>query len=209
MALTQVFTAGSRPTATKLNESSIPVVTANSDIASPYAGQMIFNSTNKKLYRYSGSAWVVYVGGPTWNLLRTTAQTITPASTHVLIAWNSEVNDSDNMHATNATTVVITQAGLYAVAAKVSFTGGSGGTNTQRASHLEQNGSEVQGSTVIVAPQSGGTTTVILPTMYIQCAVGDTLAVSGYHNAATATSPATGAGSVGDYCLFTGAWLHD
>lgn len=57
MALTQRFFAGRKLTAAQLNEASIPVVSSTADITTPYAGQLIFNTTDKLVYRYTGSAW--------------------------------------------------------------------------------------------------------------------------------------------------------
>lgn len=60
MALTQVFTAGERVTAAKLNAQSIPVVSSTTDITTPYTGQLIFLTGGNQLYRYSGFVWTLY-----------------------------------------------------------------------------------------------------------------------------------------------------
>lgn len=60
MALTQQFTAGEDLTAAKLNASSIPVVSATTDIATPFTGQIIFNTSTGCLHRYTGSAWTLF-----------------------------------------------------------------------------------------------------------------------------------------------------
>lgn len=62
MALTQRWAAGEALSAEKLNTSSIPVVASTADITTPYAGQIIFSTTDSMLYRYTGSAWVTYDG---------------------------------------------------------------------------------------------------------------------------------------------------
>lgn len=204
MALTQQFASGEDLTAAKLNASSVPVVSSTSDITSPFTGQLVFNTTDTRIYRYTGSAWRPFSSGPTWSLLRNTTQSITVASAHQLVAWNSEPVDTDNMHAAGATTVVITQAGLYSVSAKTSFTGGA--VANRRASRVELNGAEVAGSLVITPAAASGSTTVTIPTLYIQCQVGDTLGVTIW---AETTGVTTAAGSVGDYCLFNGTWLRD
>src|SRR4051794_29114146 len=122
MALTQVFTAGSRPSATKLNESSIPVVSSTSDISAPYTGQLVFSTTDTRLWRYTGSTWVVFTGGPTWALTHTTGQSI-PNSAWTTMLWPDERVDTGGVHSTSSNTdrVTITQAGLYSVSAKGSF----------------------------------------------------------------------------------------
>lgn len=60
MALTAQFTAGQDLTAAALNASSIPVVTATSDITTPFTGQIIFNVTDGLLYKYTGALWVPF-----------------------------------------------------------------------------------------------------------------------------------------------------
>ncbi len=204
MALTQQFQAGTRPTATQLNESSIPVVTSTANISAPFAGQIIFNSSDTRLYRYTGSAWRIFTGGPSWNLTRNTAFNL-GTSAYTTVAWNNELNDSGNMHAANATTVVITQAGLYAVAAKGGFAPSATGL---RGCKIQLNGSDVEGSAVIIN-NAGGTfaTAVVVPTLYIQCTVGDAVSMQQWHNVGSTITTATG--SAADYPCFTGSWLHD
>jgi hypothetical protein len=60
MAITAQFAAGADLTAAMLKASSIPVVSSTADITSPFTGQMVFNTTDNQLYRYTGSAWAVY-----------------------------------------------------------------------------------------------------------------------------------------------------
>src|SRR3954453_1546779 len=60
MALTQQFTSGTDATASALNQSSIPIVSATSDITTPITGLLIFNTTDNMIYRYTGSAWTIY-----------------------------------------------------------------------------------------------------------------------------------------------------
>lgn len=80
MALTQRWAAGEALSAEKLNTGSIPVVSSTSDITTPYAGQIIFNTTDSMLYRYTGSAWVTYDG----SLKVIKANTVSRASTTTL-----------------------------------------------------------------------------------------------------------------------------
>lgn len=208
MAVTQVIAGGEIPSSTKLNEKSLPVVTSTADISSPYVGQLIFNNTNKKLYRCSSIApvtWVPYVGGPTWNLVRSASQSITAALTHQAVQWDTEEDDPDGVHSGTSANVVITQAGLYGVAAKTSFVGGAAAN--RRASRIMKNGVEVKGGLVVIPVTSTAFSfTVVIPTVYLRCIVGDTLSVSLW---AETTGVSTGAGSDGDLPIFTGAWLHD
>lgn len=62
MALTQRYAGGEIPTATKLNETGVAVVSSTSDISAPYAGQVIFVTTGNNLWYYTGSTWRPYSG---------------------------------------------------------------------------------------------------------------------------------------------------
>lgn len=62
MALTQRFAGGETPSATKLNETSIPVASSTSDISSPYTGQVVMVTNGNLLWQYTGSAWTPYSG---------------------------------------------------------------------------------------------------------------------------------------------------
>lgn len=207
MALTQVFAAGSRPSATKLNESSIPVVSATSDIISPYVGQIIFNTTDLRLYRYNGS-WITFTAGPTWALSRQTAQSI-PNTTWTLINWDSEQTDTANMHSlvTNPFAVTISTPGLYAVAAKSAFAPVGAGTAI-RGVRIYLNAANPIGSSILTPTGSSTfTTCAVTPTLYIQCALNDVLGVECFHNNGSALNTSTA--SSADYPLFTGTWLRD
>lgn len=207
MALTQQFAAGTTLTAQKLNESSIPVVSSTSDIGSPFAGQIIFNTTDTRLYRYTGSAWVVFSGGPTWALTRAAVQSI-PNSAWTTMNWTVENVDTGGVHATNADTVVVTQPGLYAINGKVSYAGNATG---QRACRLTLNGAldanTISGSSVIV-PNNGASlaAAAATPTIYAQLALNDVIRVQTWQNSGGALNTAT---SLGDEPLFTGTWLRD
>lgn len=207
MALTQQFTAGSAPTAQKLNESSIPVVSSTVDISAPFTGQIIFNTTDTRMYRYTGSAWVVFTGGPTWSLSRTTGQPI-PTSAWTTMAWTLESVDLGNQHAANAAEIVITQPGLLAISTKVSFAANAAG---QRAGRVTLNGTAdantIRGSATLTNATGGGHATgLTLPTLYQQVVTGDVLRVQCWQNGAASLD--TGS-SIGDEPLFNGTWLRD
>jgi hypothetical protein len=208
MALTQQFTAGTRPTATKLNESSVPVVSSTADISAPFTGQLVFSTTDTRLWRYTGSAWAVFSGGPTWALSRGTVQSI-PNITWTTLNWTEEDADTGNMHASNADTVVINQPGLYAVTAKSSFAANATGI---RACRLTLNGTAdantVKGSSIILAPlTTGNVSAVATPTIYVQCALNDVLRAQTFQSSGAALN--TSVASLGDQTLFTGTWLRD
>lgn len=208
MALTQQFAAGTTLTAQKLNESSLPVVSATSDIGAPFTGQIIFNTTDIRLYRYTGSAWVVFTGGPTWSLTRDTAQSMAN-SVWTTMNWTIERVDTGNMHPVNGDTVVINQAGLYAISAKASYASNATG---QRACRLTLNGTAdadtIEGTSLIVNTAAGGlTASVATPTVYQQCALNDVIRAQGWQNSGAALNSSVA--SLGDRTLFTGTWLRD
>jgi hypothetical protein len=204
MALFQRWAGGERPTATKMNETSIPVVATTADISAPYTGQIVFATTNLKLYRYTGAAWAVYVGGPTWSLTDSTPQTFSNATFQDML-WDTEINDSDNMHVSNSVSVITTVPGLYAVTTKMTYASNATGA---RGAQVLQNGVVVTGSLVVVGAVSGNVTSVVVPTLNIPCAAGDTLKVQGYQSSTGNLDTVAGA-VTGNWCLFTGAWLHD
>lgn len=209
MALTQVFTAGSRPSATKLNESSIPVVSSTSDISAPYTGQIVFSTTDTRLWRFTGSVWITFSGGPVWAFARTTAQSIANG-TWTTVTWPTENIDTGNMHSTvsNTDAVTINQAGVYSVSVKGGFAANSTGV---RGARLLLNGTldanAVQGATVLSLPNNIGPAATPLPTVYLQLAVNDVLRVQVYQNSGGALN--TAAIDPGDYPLFNGTWLRD
>lgn len=208
MALTQQIGAGIDLTAAMLNTQSIPVVSSTADIVAPFTGQIVFNTTDTALYRYTGSAWVLFSGGPTWSLSRGTAQSI-PNSAWTTLNFTEEDVDTGNMHAANADTIVITQPGLYGVTAKGSSTGSATGL---RGCRLTLNGSAdintIKGSSVIVNNVGATFTTAIpLPTIYIQLLVNDVLRAQQWQNSGAALN--TSVASLGDQTLFTGTWIRN
>jgi hypothetical protein len=201
VALTQQFASGEDLTAAKLNASSIPVVSSTADITTPFTGQIVFNTTDTRLYRYTGSAWRKFSGGPVWSLERNTTQSI-PNNAYTDVVWNGERTDTDGVHAASSTDVVITQDGLYTISPSATFVNNATGV---RAIQLLQNGTVLRN--VGVPATSGFGTTVQTPTLYVQCVVVDVLKVQVYQNSGGALNLA--AATVGDYSLFNGAWLRD
>jgi len=208
MAVTQQFTAGTRLTASALNTSSIPVVSAVADIVTPFTGQIIFNTTDTRLWRYTGSAWAIFTGGPAWALSRGTVQSI-PNIAWTTLNWTEEDVDTGGMHPPNGDTVVINQAGLYAVTGKASFALNATGI---RACRLTKNGTAdantVKGSSFIMTEISAdGIAAVATPLLFIQCAVNDVLRVQCFQQSGAALN--TSVSSLGDQTLFAGVWLRD
>lgn len=206
MALTNQFTAGQDLTAEALNASSIPVVSSTSDITTPFTGQLIFNTTDNRMYRYSGSAWVVYIGGHTWQVRRAAAQTIGNVS-FTAVNFDTDDNDTGNFHSTvtNTDRVTIGQAGLYAVAGKAGWAVNGTGT---RYADLTLNGNTIAGSSA--RGPNGGTDLAVINicTLYLQLALNDILRMRVWQNSGGNLDTA-GVSFPADNCLMTGAWLHE
>lgn len=211
MALFQRWAGGEVPTATKLNETSLPVVSSTSDISAPYTGQLVFSTTDLRLWRYTGTAWAVFTGGPTWAIYRATAQSI-PNNAWTVVNFDSEDTDTGNMHSTsvNSFAVIINQPGLYAISGKGGFVANNTGV---RAVRLTRNGNVINGSSVIVNATQGQVTSMTTPSCYVQCALSDVLAVQVWQQsgggALNTSSGTVGTDSAGDFPLFTGTWLRD
>lgn len=212
MALTQRWAGGEVPTATKWNETGLPVVATTADISAPYTGQIVFATSDTRLWRYTGSAWAVFTGGPTWALYRGTTQSI-PNTTWTHINWDGEDVDTGNMHSTavNPFAVIINQPGLYSVAAKVSYEPVAAGAGDIRGIRLTVNSTTVgyRGSAVLTLVGNNGlyTQTAVMPTLYLQLAVNDVIGVQTFHNKGAAIN--TSVASAADFPLFTGTWLRD
>jgi hypothetical protein len=212
MALHQRWTGGERPTATKLNETSIPVVATTADISAPYTGQIVFATSDTRLYRYTGSAWAKFSSGPSWSIFRATAQTIGNTA-WTFVNWDDETDgfDTDNMHSTsvNPFAVTISTPGQYAVTAKNGMAPvGAPAASAIRGVRANKNGAVVRGSSVLT-PVGGSTFTsvAVTPTLFIQCAIGDVLGIEIFHN--HGANLATSTASAADYPMFTGTWLRD
>jgi hypothetical protein len=215
MALFQRWAGGERPTATKWNETSIPVVSTVADVSASYVGQIVFATSDTRLWRCtvagSPGTWAVFSGGPTWSIYRAGTQSI-PNNTWTNLLFTNEDVDTDNMHdlVTNTDRVTISKAGLYSIAMKGSFVPNATG---QRAARMTRNGTVINGGTVIVNNAGAANdTAIVVPTLFLQCAAGDILRAAVWQQAGVAlnTSDGTlGGDTNGNVPLFTGTWLRD
>lgn len=211
MALFNRYAGGEIPTATKMNETSIPVVATTADISAPYTGQIVYATSDGRLWRYTGTAWAVFSGGPTWAIYRDTTQSINN-NTWTFVNFTGEDTDTGGMHSvvTNTFAVTINQPGLYSISGKGAFTANATG---QRAVRLVKNNVVINGSSVIF--NNVGASNVAsapTPTCYVQCAVNDVLGVQVWQQSGGALNTASGTvgtDSAGDFPLFTGTWLRD
>ena len=216
VALFQRYGGAEIPTATKMNETSIPVVATTADISAPYTGQIVFATADGRLWRYTGSTWAVFSGGPTWAIYRTAAQSINN-NTWTFVNFDSEDTDTGNMHSTsvNSFAVTINQPGLYAISGKAGFIPNATGQRAVRLNRTPSGGSPtvITGSSVLF--NNVGASNVAsapTPTCYVQCGLGDVLGVQVWQQSGGALNTSSGippADAAGDCPLFTGTWLRD
>lgn len=144
MTLTAQFAPGPL-SADELSNSSIPVVTATSDIITPFLNQLIINSTDNMLYRWTGTAWVAVaaMGGTTSAQLheiryeqKTSGQSIA-TSTDTKMKFETVWNSCDDVvvTGTNNTDFLLTRSGLYVVSVGARYLGNAGGG--ERHIHLQ------------------------------------------------------------------------
>jgi hypothetical protein len=86
MAVTSWLGAGGILSAAIYNTSSIPVVSNDADIVTPVTNQVIYNSTEDTLKKYTGAAWAIYTPNKqrkllTTNETRTSTTTLTSSGT--------------------------------------------------------------------------------------------------------------------------------
>lgn len=121
-----------------INTSSIPIVTATSDIIAPLNGQLVFNLTDWMVYRYDSgaSAWVGFIGGGGSTVAqlhearyeqKTAAQSV-PTSTDTKMKFETIWNSCNDIvvSGTNNTDFLLTRQGLYVVSCGARYLGTAG-----------------------------------------------------------------------------------
>jgi hypothetical protein len=115
---------------------SIPVVSSTASIASPFTGEVIFNTTDNMLYRYDGAAWVAFLatGGGTaatthearYN--QTAGQTFT-TGVDTKAQFNSAVTTCNDVtvSGTGNTDFNLVRAGLWFITTAMRYLGVAGG----------------------------------------------------------------------------------
>lgn len=116
----------------KWDYQSLAVVSSTATITSPYTGQVIFNTTDNMLYRYTGSAWVAFAAtGTTSHEARyqqTSGQSITNA-TDTKVQFPTAITTSSDVTAsgTGNTDFSLSRLGLWLVTASVRYFAASAG----------------------------------------------------------------------------------
>ncbi|MGH3834197.1 MAG: hypothetical protein ACRDSF_00615 [Pseudonocardiaceae bacterium] len=136
MALTAEFLAGTKARASRVNESSIPVVSSTSDITTPFTGQIIFSTADNLLYRYDGSAWVGFCAtGGTSSATRhearydqTSVQSIANV-TEVRLQFHTATYTTNDVTAsgTNNNSFLLNRAGVWSITSHLRLVVGTSG----------------------------------------------------------------------------------
>lgn len=148
------FTSGEVLTAANMNEvARQTVITCTSPPSSPDTGMVIYDTNDKRILAYSGSAWNVVAWGSNGGrvgciLTRTSNQSIATA-TNTAILFNNEVQDSDGFYPSGATgtiTIPANMGGLYMAMVQTNWAAGMGTTGGKI--NFRRNGSDLYTHTV-------------------------------------------------------------
>lgn len=178
------------------------VCTSSTRPASPYEGQVIYETDTDKIMVWDGSAWVILSAPkpPTVSLYNTTDQALTGAQYNTL-SFNSERWDTNGMHSTSSNTSRITipsgWAGYYLFTANIVT------TTSQSSITFLRNGTDRFYLDAATSGPSQANATAI-----IDCAVSDYVEVSCYP---TANLTVYGTNSLGGTTspLFQAIWLRE
>jgi hypothetical protein len=201
--------------AAALNVSSIPVVTALSDIIAPFNGQIVFLTTDNMLYRYDSTVWVAFLatGGGTASTLHearyeqrasgqpVTSSTDTKMKAEALVTTCNDVTASG----TNNTDFLLNRGGVWRVAACARFLGNAGSG--------ERHVYGQTGTTFVVTNRFGADTKVNVGSApvtvgfstEIRVAAGTSLCIGLWHNAGSSITLDTGFGGTQHIAL---TWLR-
>lgn len=203
MAVTAQFVPGP-VSAAQLNVSSLPVVSATSDIVAPFGGQVVFNTTDNMLYRYDGSSWISFLatGGATAATQhesryeqRTSGQTVN-TSTDTKMKFENVVYSCNDITAsgTNNTDFLVNRGGVLRISAGARYLGNAG--SGERHLYLQT------GTTFVVANRVGGDSKANVGSAPVtltcstetRLAAGTSICVGLWHNAGSNTTLDTGFG---------------
>lgn len=136
MALTAEFLVGAKARASKMNESSIPVVSSPSDVTNPFTGQIVFSTADNMLHRWTGAAWLAFAatGGSTAATMHearyhqaASAQSYVTA-TDTKVKFEAAITTCDDVTAsgTGNTDFLLNRAGVWRISAGLRFLGTAG-----------------------------------------------------------------------------------
>lgn len=172
------------------------VCTSSSRPASPYEGQMIYETDTDEVFVYNGSSWLPTAGRtPSCQVTRTTNQSITNVA-YNSISFDSEVYDTDSMFAPTSTNITIKTAGIYLITAMMSFASNATGV---RITLVEKNATAAGNGTFLVRDIRGavnGDATFLTLVTQSSLAVNDTLRLTVYQSSGGALNTSNGVGDL-------------
>ena len=175
------------------------ICTSSTRPASPFEGQIIYETDTGLSLIYDGSAWVspsVTHKPPSVKLERTTGQVVYDASAAIMV-WDSEVWDTDGMHdnAINQDRITVNTPGIYLVIGAVRY---SAGVSDDSSVTIWLNG-----STFIVRDEGGPANTAGGRTVsaFVNMNANDYLHLQVYQNNSANTSRTTTSGT-----FFSAMW---
>lgn len=122
----QDYPANTGVTAARMNNiengvfNAIGICTSSTRPSSPFEGQRIYETDTDKMYRWTGSAWVLTAGGviPTC-IVSTTSQSVNNNTYTVVNFGSTAAVNTDTMHSTsvNPNRITAQTAGIYLVRA--------------------------------------------------------------------------------------------
>lgn len=126
------------PSSGAWQKQTIPIVSATGDITAPYTGQLIYNTTDAFIYRYTGSAWVAFAsGGDTSKLhearyYNDAAQSLADATVVTLQFPDIQYSSADvTASGTGNSVFTLNRAGVWRISANVRIVSATG-TNGER-----------------------------------------------------------------------------
>lgn len=174
------------------------VCTSTTRPASPFEGQVIYETDTDKVLVYNGSIWRP-IGGfmPGCSVTRTTNQSIGNAA-YASISWDSEIFDTDTMFAPTSTDVTIKTAGLYLLTLQMSYASNATG---DRITVIEKNATAAGNGTFLARTIQDTVTsdaTFLSVVAQARLAVNDTIRATVYQSSGGSLNTSNGAG---DLCL--------
>lgn len=130
MAVTNEFPAGTKVRTSNINASSIPVVSATTDVVTPFTGQIVFATTDNTLYRYNGSSWVVLYDAD--DTSHEWTGSVSAGNAFATVTNWSQSNSAGIATMASSTTLTLNRAGKWALTLKCSSDAGLTGVEQNK-----------------------------------------------------------------------------
>lgn len=148
---------------------------------SPVTGQLFTVTSTRRIWQYSGSAWVL-VGGPApYARVRRTATFSVSNVTNTVVSWDAETSDADAFHSTSVNpsriTVPATMGGLYSIGYYMDVAASGSG---QTAAWVTINGGTDR--YCYIQGYGSGAANILNASDFLVLAAGDYIEAYVYHN---------------------------